>query len=321
MSLEVEETVRLTEVASFPPGTFLENLAVRRDGSILVTVPFRRELWCIPPFPAGGARDPVRVATFDLSPMSVVETEPDLFYVATTSIGCGKVHRLDLRSWSVGKSVDARLAVDIADCGWLNGSCLIAPGILLIADSFTSSIWRVDLPDGGDAGNARRWLQHESMAHEPKGPMPDQPGVNGVQFASKSGYLYYTSTAKQLFMRVGVDPRTHDPVGKPEFVTSGMMWDDFCIDEEGGFAYLTTHRQNTVERIWLTSGVNFGKSHCVVGRPFTELLLGPTSAAWGRGPGDYGRVFYVASEGGIKAPMPDGVVRPAKILRIELSPR
>jgi len=317
MSLEVADAVMLTEVASFSSGSFLENIAVRRDGSILVTVLFARELWCIPSFREASMQKPARVHAFELGAMSVVETEPDIFHVTTTSIGRGNLHRLDMRGWSPGKSMDAELVVDFRDCGWLNGSCLIAPKVLLIADSFTSSIWRVDLAADGRSGKARRWLQHESMAHEPKGPMPDQPGVNGVQFASKTGHLYYTSTAKQLFMRVAVDSRTHDPAGEPELVTRRMMWDDFCIDEAGGFAYATTHRQNTLERIALMPGENFGKTRCVVGEPFTEMLLGPTSAAWGRAPGDYGRVAYVASDGGIKAPMPDGVVRPAKVVRVE----
>lgn len=317
MSLEIAEAVRLTEVASFPPGSFLENIAVRRDGSILVTVLFARELWCIPPFREGGPRKAALVHTFELGAMSIVEAKADLFYATTTSIGRGNLHRLDMRGWSPGKPVDAQLVVDLPGSGWLNGSCLIAPKVLLIADSFTSSIWRVDLAADGRTAKARRWLQHESMAHEPNGPMPDQPGVNGVQFASKTSHLYYTSTAKQLFMRVAVDPHTRDPAGEPKFVTGGMMWDDFCIDEEGAFAYATTHRQNTIERISLTPGENFGKAYSIVGRPFTEMLLGPTSAAWGRSPGDYGRVAYVASDGGIKAPMPDGVVRPAKVLRIE----
>src|SRR6516162_7383614 len=132
----------------------------------------------------------------------------------------------------------------------------------------------------GEAGRRAGGCSTRAWRTSPRGRLPDQPGVNGVQFASKTGHLYYTSTAKQLFMRVAVDSRTHDPAGEPELVTRRMMWDDFCIDEAGGFAYAITHRQNTLERIALTPGENFGKTRCVVGEPFTEMLLGPTSAAW-----------------------------------------
>jgi len=40
---------------------------------------------------------------------------------------------------------------------------------------------------------------------------PPQPGVNGVRYSAKTGYLYYTSTAQKVFMRVPVDPATLDP--------------------------------------------------------------------------------------------------------------
>lgn len=40
--------VTLTPVAHFPEHYFLENLAVRADGSVLVTAVLQKELWCVP---------------------------------------------------------------------------------------------------------------------------------------------------------------------------------------------------------------------------------------------------------------------------------
>jgi hypothetical protein len=99
----------------------------------------------------------------------------------------------------------------------------------------------------------------------------------------------------------------------------GRMADDFCIDENAGVAYLTTHRQNTIDRVSLEPSKNsdFGR-HSVVGKPFTEQLIGPTSGAWGRGPGEYGRVAYFLTDGGTKSPPPDGIVRTATVVRVEL---
>jgi hypothetical protein len=37
----------LTVIAEFPKHYFLENLAVRSDGSILVTAFNKKELWCV----------------------------------------------------------------------------------------------------------------------------------------------------------------------------------------------------------------------------------------------------------------------------------
>ena len=43
------------------------------------------------------------------------------------------------------------------------------------------------------------WLRHDSLGYLPGQMKPEQPGVNGVQYSPKTGYLYYTNTAKQLF--------------------------------------------------------------------------------------------------------------------------
>jgi hypothetical protein len=46
-------------------------------------------------------------------------------------------------------------------------------------------------------------------------------------------------------MRVPVNPGTLDPAGPTEFVAAIDNADDFCIDEDAGFAYVTRHRGNT----------------------------------------------------------------------------
>ena len=116
-------------------------------------------------------------------------------------------------------------------------------------------------------------------------------------------------------MRVHVDLRTNDPNGTPELVDSGTMADDFCIDEDARGAYVTTHRENTIDRVPLEP--NSGPRRSVAGQPFNELLLGPSSAAWSRVPGEYGRIAYFTTDGGQTAPPPDKIVRSAKVLRVE----
>ena len=48
----------------------------------------------------------------------------------------------------------------------------------------------------------------------------------------------------------------------------------------------------------------------IAGDPFDETLVGPSSAAWGRGPSEHSRVAYVTTDGGTTAP-PDGITRQA----------
>jgi len=268
--------------------------------------------------------------------MGIVEATPDIFYLATspaieyqTAVLAGRsytssesyLHRLDMRGWAPGQSVKPETVLQFPEpATGLNGSYLIAPNIMLVADCFAGLIWRVELPTDGGKAAARVWLKHDSMANDPDGPTPDQPGINGVQYAAKTNYLYYTTTAQELFMRVRVDPDTNDPADEPEFVAGGMMGDDFCLDENAGVAYIATHRQNTIDRVSLQPGENSYERHSVAGKPFTDQLIGPTKGAWGRGPGEYGKIAYFQTDGGTKS-LPiaaGGVVRPAAVLRVEL---
>ena len=324
----------LTTIASFPARYFLESQAVRADGSILVTVANRDELWYVPPA-ADAPVTPLVLSTFSHSAMGVIEAEPDVFYLATspvieyqaaalagrpyTSPG-SYLHRLDLRGWAPGQPVKPEAVLQFPEpARGLNGSCVIAPDTVFIADCFAGLVWRADLPADGGKATARVWLKHDSMAHDPDGPMPDQPGINGVQYAASTNYLYYTNTAQELFMRVRVDPDTLDPAGEPEFVAGGMMGDDFCIDENAGVAYVATHRQNTIDRVSLKPAGNTYVRHSVAGKPFTLQLIGPTNGRWGRVPGDYGRVAYFLADGGTKSPpaAAGGIARPATVVRVE----
>ncbi len=64
---------RLTVAASFLPHFFLENLAIRYDNSILVTVATRKELWYVPPPREGAQVDPMLLHTFDEMATGIVD--------------------------------------------------------------------------------------------------------------------------------------------------------------------------------------------------------------------------------------------------------
>jgi hypothetical protein len=321
MNSEVTPHAKLTTVAKFPISYFLENLAVRSDNSILVSVLSHKELWYVPSSEDGGRVEPLLLCTFDQSGMGIVEVEPDVFIVCTSNLltdhdSC--LHRLDLRGWTPGEPVNIQEILELSGQALgLNGGCLIAPNTIVVADSYAGLIWRVDLASDCTVANVRVWLEHQSMAHLPDGPRPKQPGVNGIAYAAKSHYLYYTSTAQQLFMRVRVDPFTGDPAGEPEFIADGMMGDDLCVDEDAGVAYITTHRQNTIDRVVLQPGEKGRPRNSVAGNPFAEKLLGPTSGRWGRLAGQHGKVGFFLTDGGVTAPMPDGSLRAPRVLRVE----
>jgi hypothetical protein len=311
----------LEVIAEFPEGYFLENLAVRSDGSILVSAMNKRELWCIPAPREALPVEPVLVHTFDLMILNMVEDGEDNFYVTASDVYTTReshLYKLDLRGWQPKAQVEPKLILVFPEPKVaMNGSCLLAPGVLLAAGAM-ALIWRVDLRDDTQTPHATIWLKHDSMLNRPGEKKPEQPGVNGIRYAKKTGFLYYTSTSQNLMMRVQVEPRSLEPSGLPEFVAGGRYWDDFVLDENAGLAYVTTHRENTIDRVVMAADGNRSGFTVAAGNPFTELLVGPSSGVWRRGPEDYGRVAYFTTDGGT-AQSPDGVARTAKVLRVSFS--
>jgi sugar lactone lactonase YvrE len=317
----------ISPIASFPEHFFLENLAVRADGSILVTVLNHKQLWYVPARNGSQPITPVLVHTFDGFAMGIVETEPDIFYVST--VDQATLERFDMRGWVPGAPVQPTRVLTFDQPAGLNGACLLSRRVILLADSLAGLIWRVDLADDGLSATASVWLQHHTMAPDPDNgltsPLGPQPGINGIRHAARTNIVYYTSTAQKLFMRVAVDPATHMPVGRPEVAAADITADDFCLDENVGVAYLTTHTDNTIVRVPINARADGATASVVAGNPFNEQLVGPSSAAWARGPADYGHIAYVTTDGGHTAiayhrPGNDEIIRPARVVRAQFDP-
>lgn len=313
----------LSVVAEFPKQYFLENLAVREDNSVLIQVANKKELWYVPPVDGQTRVTPVRLHTYQENAGGIIELDPNVFILLTGNVYTTHesfLHRLDLRNWTPGSPISPQLICQFPErARGVNGFCLIAPGVALVADCFAGLIWRLDFPKDGGKPSIRVWLEHESMGYFPGKMKPEQPGVNGVRYAAKANCLYYSATAKKLLMRVAVDPKMLEPIGAPELVVAGRMGDDFLIDEDNQVIYLTTHRQNTIDLVSMDPGLNSGFTQSIAGDPFTLEMIGPSAGAWRRGPNDLGRVAYFTTDGGTASPPPEGPT-PAKLLRVELQP-
>ncbi|WP_115717781.1 SMP-30/gluconolactonase/LRE family protein [Gallaecimonas mangrovi] len=318
-------SARITTVAEFPMHTMLENLAVRADGSILVVASPQRQLWYVPVATGELPVTPLLLHTFADNQLaqSLVEAAPDIFYVFT--YGDAAIYRLDLRGWQPGEPVNPTPIFTFEPPAGPNGAALLAPGIMLVADCVEGVIWRVDLAAGGTKASAQVWLKHPSMAagggHPPVKFSDSQevpfPGINGLRYGPKTQAVYYATSSLGVFMRVKVDPTTLAPLGEPEHLADIDNVDDLCLDENAGVAYIARHPDHIIERSSLEPGSETSAS--VAGKPFSEALIGPTSLDWGRRPGDYGRVAYAPTDGGVVHIAPDGKLRPARVVRIEFA--
>ena len=124
---------RLTTVAEFPPGSFLENLVVRKDGSVLITEVNHRGLLVRAPLGgAGSGHAGVLLHTFDQPTVGIVEVEPDVVLVCATNLYTtheSYLHRFDLRTWSPGEPLEPELAFTFpSEARGPNGISLFAPG-------------------------------------------------------------------------------------------------------------------------------------------------------------------------------------------------
>jgi hypothetical protein len=161
--------VKLSTVATFPKNYFLENLAVRSDNSVLVTVLNYKGLWYVPSSNDGQPVEPELLFTFPQLAMGIVEVEPDVFYISTSDIYTWKesyLCRLDLNGWKPSQAVHPESVLRLPQpVRGLNGSCVIAPGIILLADSWAGLIWRVDLHVADGKPKPSVWLEHDSMGY------------------------------------------------------------------------------------------------------------------------------------------------------------
>src|ERR1700741_3468542 len=100
--------VTLTPIAYFPEKYFLENLAVRRDGSVLITAVLQKELWCVLNPVARAEAPPVLVHTFEDPVSGIVEVQPDVFIVRLTegyTSHESHLARVDFTGWTPGEPV------------------------------------------------------------------------------------------------------------------------------------------------------------------------------------------------------------------------
>lgn len=229
----------------FAPKTFLENLGVRRDNSILITqVDFGHHgtLWLIPPSDAEA--EPKKLFETEYSVLGIVEpdpeNEPDVWYISECNVnpmaktaGPANLLRLDMnQEQPTLKKVMQFPPEAIA----LNGTAVLSPTCLLMADSWANLIWRVDL-HGDKEPTVCVWLEHDLLAHSNDKALWDVPGVNGVRYNPKDGYLYFSCTAQTVFGKIQVDPKTLDPAGEPvEVAKRGMKAGMFLGDIKQVFA-------------------------------------------------------------------------------------
>jgi hypothetical protein len=226
MSVATSGLAEPRTVASYAPGTFLENLAVGPDGSLLVTSYFDRAIlmW-------DGTGAPETFATLDVHPVAVLThadgiilTAHGLSFAEGPAFTQSNAFVLMDRTGTVTRTIPAPAAL------FLNGMVQIAPGTVLAADSLAGRIWQLDLA----SGTISDWLADLLLTTDPAAT-GQSPGANGLKI--HDGWLYVSNSSRQALTRVALDGAR--PAGTLEpFAATGPI-DDFAFLEDGTIAAAT----------------------------------------------------------------------------------
>lgn len=283
-------TARL--IYEFPAGVFVENIAERPNGKLVLTNFDQGKLYGIDP-----AARPA-VPTVLVQPANITATS------GITSIGGDKysftgcdnnlaefrcnpgtigIYTVDLAQ----RNPTARLAARLPNATLPNGQTSLPkyPHVILTGDSFSGELIRVDTRTGASCVV----LQSPLWERSPLSPVPI--GINGVHILGNT--LYWSNSGQGTFGKATINDRG-DKVTDVRVTTTlptaaaGDAWDDFALTSKGA-AYITIHpnRLNYIAPDGTYGPIVYGPGSGNV------TLVEPTAAALGKG----GKVVYVVTGG------------------------
>ena len=318
----------LRTVYQFPNDTWVENLAMRSNGNLLVTLIQSPEVWEINPNREPPDAHLVFRFPDAISALGIAEIEPDVFAVNvgnwsditdSPTVGSWSIWSLDLRRWNKDATrygpeghgcVTAKNIGDISEAVFLNGLSTLprSPSLLMVADSGAGVIYRFDWR----TGEYSTAIDNHALKTNRSDPIA--LGVNGVHVpAFAPDVLYATNSLKRpTFFRIPIDPFDGSQVGDVEVIlesptfpeNGGGAADDFALDDNG-HAWITSDPSNTLYRVSLQSGA----VEVIARGANTSVVAGLTSCLFGITEADKirGRLFVVTN-GGLASPPSTGIV-------------
>lgn len=259
----------------FENTTALENIAVRPNGHLLVTVSNKPLLYSIDPHTPSPSPEVVYSFPDLVSSIGIHEIAPDVFAVATGNFSSiSNAVKGSFRVWSIDFNLphpDGRLIASLDEADSLNGMTGV-PGVphnVLISDSLLGAIWSLDVATS-EYGIA---IQDPLFSPTPVFPL----GINGIRASSDS--VYFTNSARNTFGRVPFN-LNGKAAGAPEVIATAsrgtVAFDDFAFSESG-YAWITAH-PNALTVV----SPGGGSQRNVTGEGQTDFLE-LTSVAFGKG--------------------------------------
>lgn len=258
-----------------PAGAFFENIGRAADGTILVVSHTDRQVLSLTPQGEDGV-----YAELDDWPMSlVVDTDGTVVITAH-----GDMIFDQAQPWVTTNTIyiadgagGADPLTDVPEANFINGTCLLEPGVVLGVDSSASSLFRIDV----SSGDVSTWIDDPLLSPDQGGNVP---AANGCKIYE--GAVYVSNSDRLTIVRIPIEGGN---AGTASVYFNGPLVDDFAFGASGAI-YATTHG-NDVLRIApdLTYEVIAGMPEGVVGN--TAVVFGGTAFD--------DETVYISTDGGL----------------------
>ena len=298
-------------VYQFPNGTWIENLAVRPSGSLLLTLITTPDLYLIDPLVPNPRPRLIHHFSSSLWLLGITEANPDTYYLIgangtyenlSPTPGSNRIYRVHFHRPPGPPEIS--VAAVVKDAVFLNGLITLNPTTLLASDSTLGVVWAIDITTGA----SRVVIQDPLMA--PTAELP-KLGINGLRLFSNST-LYFANSAQAILATISInsDGTAAGPAQKIASAPKGTFYDDFALDRYGD-AFLATGNGDSIEEV-----KRDGSGQIIAGAVNTTEIAQPTSAQFGRTVRDR-NVLYVTTAGGLAVPIDGDVVVGGQVVAVD----
>ena len=300
-------------IYQFPNDTWVENIAVRPSGSLLVTLITTPDLYLIDPFVPDAEPKLIHRFSSSLWLTGITQAGHDTYYVIGANgtyanlfptPGSNKIYRVHFPSPSGAAEIS--VAAVVKDAVFLNGFTTLNPTTLLASDSTLGVVWAIDITTGA----SRIVISDPLMVPT---PVFAKLGINGIRLF-RNHTLYFTNSAQGLIAKVHLNANGTAAAAAEKIASSppGIFYDDFALDHHGD-AFVATQAGDSIAEVKPN-----GDTEIIAGVVNTTEIAEPTSAQFGRTAEDR-NVLYVVTAGGLARPIDGDVVVGGQVVAVDTS--